>query len=60
MYIYVYTNCTNRVRLDRVGTKISINRGVRQGDPISPKLFIVILTKCNGILALVKTSNQWK
>ena len=36
----IYTNATARIHLDNeVSSVINIKRGVRQGDPISPKLF---------------------
>ncbi|XP_073960575.1 uncharacterized protein [Choristoneura fumiferana] len=46
----IYGNSTSRVKLDRVGTVINIKRGVRQGDPISPKLFIAVLQHVMGNL----------
>ena len=36
----IYTGATARVHMDsQVSEEISILRGVRQGDPVSPKLF---------------------
>lgn len=40
---YLYRRCKSSVRLDKIGPPISINRGVRQGDPLSPRIFIAVL-----------------
>ncbi|PZC85214.1 hypothetical protein B5X24_HaOG202399 [Helicoverpa armigera] len=39
----VYTKSTARVKLEALGEEFPIRRGVRQGDPISPKLFSAVL-----------------
>lgn len=39
----IYSKCTGQVRLEVTGEEFPIERGVRQGDPISPKLFSAVL-----------------
>lgn len=39
----IYDNNTSRVKLETTGPLIEIKRGVRQGDPISPTIFIAVL-----------------
>lgn len=41
----IYSNSTSRVKLNRVGKVMNIKRGGRQGDPLSPKLFIAVLQR---------------
>lgn len=37
----IYNKNTSPVKLDRLGSKINIHKEVKQGDPISPIMFIV-------------------
>lgn len=39
----IYKNSTSRIRLESIGEWFKINKGVRQGDPLSPKLFAATL-----------------
>lgn len=39
----VYTNSTAQVKLESIGEEFPVERGVRQGDPISPKIFSAVL-----------------
>lgn len=39
----LYTNSTAKIRTEIEGTPFKIERGVKQGDPISPKLFTCLL-----------------
>lgn len=39
----IYAKSTAKIKLEKEGKEIKINRGVRQGDPLSPKLFTAVL-----------------
>ncbi|CAH2254525.1 jg25688 [Pararge aegeria aegeria] len=39
----IYKNSTSRVKLESIGPSFPVSRGARQGDPVSPKIFIAIL-----------------
>ena len=40
---YIYTNSSSQIISDRVSSNFKIERGVKQGDPISPNLFNAVL-----------------
>lgn len=40
---HYYCNSTAQIKLETAGKEFPIERGVRQGDPISPKLFTAVL-----------------
>lgn len=39
----IYSNSTAKIKLERLGEEFPIRKGVRQGDPLSPKIFIAVL-----------------
>lgn len=49
----IYENSTSKIKLERTGRSFKINRGVRQGDPFSPKLF-------NAVLQSIFAKMNWK
>lgn len=53
----IYKNSTARVKTQTLGPQFPINRGVRQGDPMSPKLFLAVLEM---IFRKIKWSDRQK
>ncbi|PZC70710.1 hypothetical protein B5X24_HaOG215026 [Helicoverpa armigera] len=39
----IYSNIKAKIQLESLGTEFNIQKGVRQGDPLSPKLFSAVL-----------------
>ncbi|GBP05697.1 Retrovirus-related Pol polyprotein from type-1 retrotransposable element R2 [Eumeta japonica] len=39
----IYSKSTSRIKMENKGKQISIEKGVKHGDPLSPKLFIAVL-----------------
>lgn len=39
----IYSKSTSRIKMENKGEQFSIEKGVKQGDPLSPKLFIAVL-----------------
>ncbi|GBP27587.1 LINE-1 retrotransposable element ORF2 protein [Eumeta japonica] len=49
----IYSGSTAQVKLEATGEPFSIQRGVRQGNPISPKLF-------SAVLEMIFRNLQWE
>ncbi|XP_052738156.1 uncharacterized protein LOC128198192 [Bicyclus anynana] len=50
---HLYENSTSKIQLESTGPPFAIKRGVKQGDPLSPKIFIAVLESALSTL-------QWK
>ena len=49
----IYQNSTARLSLDKAGREFKIERGVRQGDPLSPNIF-------NAVIEEIFENLNWK
>jgi Reverse transcriptase (RNA-dependent DNA polymerase) len=50
---FIYENSTAKITVEQLGEKFEIRRGVKQGDPMSPKIF-------NAVLDFVFQNLNWK
>lgn len=39
----IYSKCSAKIRMERDGSEFPVRKGVRQGDPLSPKIFSAVL-----------------
>lgn len=40
----IYNKSTAWVNQDKVGPRINLERGVKEGDPLGPKMFVAVLS----------------
>ncbi|GBP18301.1 hypothetical protein EVAR_9145_1 [Eumeta japonica] len=63
----IYANSTAQIKVESTGEEFPIARGVRQGDPLSPKFFSAVLESIFGDLEklpeelpIEKNGSSWK